>query len=148
MNPHTSSLSVAIDFGTSNTDLVVIVNGELCIVHQSHVGLPDAELVRSLLASAHIERSTLGRFAVTGGHHQLLPPVIDGVPVTPVNEVQAIGRGGQALAGLTPTSSQPILIISGGSYAMYTVRWATLKINQIGRCCTERRKNNFIGALV
>ena len=109
----------AIDFGNSNTDLVAIIDGELQIFHQPHVDLPNVELVRSLLRQARIDQSLLTNLVVTGGHHQRLPDVIDGIAVTPVNEVTAIGRGGQALAALEPTSAQPLLIVSGGSGVAY-----------------------------
>ncbi|MEZ4706102.1 MAG: hypothetical protein R3A44_02785 [Caldilineaceae bacterium] len=119
MPQHTSIRIAAIDFGNSNTDLVASIDGELRIFHQPHSGLPDAEMTRALLASANIELATLNRITVTGGHHQLLPVQLDGVPITPVNEVLAIGRGGQALAGLDTASSQPLLIVSGGSGVAY-----------------------------
>ena len=45
--------------------------------------------------------STHSRLAVTGGRHKMLPPKIGNCEVVSVNEVNAIGRGGRALAGLT-----------------------------------------------
>ncbi|MEZ4660727.1 MAG: hypothetical protein R2911_24500 [Caldilineaceae bacterium] len=107
MPQHTANQIAAIDFGNSNTDLVTSHAGELRIFHQPHGGLPDVEMTRALLASAHIALSTLNRIAVTGGHHQLLPAQINGVPITPVYEVRAIGRGGQALVDLNrPTANR------------------------------------------
>lgn len=110
---------VAIDFGNSNTDLVATIGGERRIVHRPHSGLPTPDLVRSLLGEAHLTLSVVEQLAVTGGHHKRLPPEIESVRVTPINEVLAIGRGGQALAGLDSRSSQPLLIVSGGSGVAY-----------------------------
>ncbi len=106
----------AIDFGISNTDVAAYVGGQLhCWSRPSGPELTP-ELVRSLLAAGDLAPQQLRFLVVTGGHSRALPGEVDGCPVLAVGEVEAIGRGGQALAGLTPQAAlEPMLIVSAGS---------------------------------
>lgn len=106
----------AIDFGISNTDVVVQSDDGATTRHwkQAYAGEPDADMVRTLLAQGGVDVDRLRAIAVTGGHHRGLPESIDGCPVVGVNEVDAIARGGQALASL-PHATTPVLVVSGGS---------------------------------
>ena len=108
----------AIDFGISNTD-VVVWDGRSDVAtvrhwKQAYQGEPSAEMVRRLLAQGDVTPRRLRTVAVTGGHHRGLPAAIDGCPLVGVNEVDAIARGGQALAHL-PERATPVLVVSGGS---------------------------------
>jgi type II pantothenate kinase len=105
----------AIDFGISNTDGIACLDGGWRRWTQPSKGRPDPGLVRDILAAGGIEMASLQRLAVTGGQHKLLPERIDGCPLVAVNEVTAIGRGGQALAGLAAEDDEPILVVSAGS---------------------------------
>jgi type II pantothenate kinase len=105
----------AIDFGISNTDGIAYLDGDWRRWTRSSEGRPDLELVRGILAAGGIKLASLPRLAVTGGQHKLLPERIDGYPLVAVNEVTAIGRGGQALAGLAAEDDAPILVVSAGS---------------------------------
>lgn len=106
----------AIDFGTSNTDAVAYIDGDLRRWTQPSVEQLNPELVRTMLAVGRVELPSLHHLAVTGGHHRLLPDRIDDCAIVGVNEVQAIGRGGQTLAGLSAENSDaPILVVSAGS---------------------------------
>jgi type II pantothenate kinase len=105
----------AIDFGISNTDGIAYLDGGWRRWTRPSEGRPDLELVRDILATGGIEMASLSRLAVTGGQHKLLPERIDGCPLVAVNEVTAIGCGGQALAGLTVEDEEPILVVSAGS---------------------------------
>ena len=105
----------AIDFGISNTDAVAHADGDWRYWTRPTEGQPDADLVRAILAAGGVELATLNGLAVTGGRHRLLPERIDGCPLTRVNEVQAIGCGGQALAGLKAEGDVPVLVVSAGS---------------------------------
>jgi type II pantothenate kinase len=63
-----------------------------------------------------VELATLPQLAVTGGRHRTLPPRIGACALYGVDEVTAIGRGGQALAldtGDDPDT--PMLVVSAGS---------------------------------
>ena len=106
----------AIDFGISNTDAVARVEGELRHWTQPSGGQPDPELVRVVLAAGGVELSSLRYLAVTGGYHRLLPDRIGDCELIGVNEVQAIGRGGQHVVGLLAENGEtPILVVSAGS---------------------------------
>lgn len=114
--PPGSNILVAIDFGISNTDAVAYANGKWRRWTQPSKEHPDPELVRRILAAGGFELSSLHRLAVTGGRHRLLPDWIDECRVLGVHEVQAIGRGGRALAELTATSlDEAVLVVSAGS---------------------------------
>jgi type II pantothenate kinase len=92
----------AVDLGGTNTDVLL--------------GAADGTLLRSLMLPWRDVRSTaelslllaeigarpaaLAAVAVTGGRHRDLPPLLDGTPVLPVSEPEAIGRGGLLAAGL------------------------------------------------
>jgi type II pantothenate kinase len=106
----------AIDFGISNTDVVARIDGALRHWNQPYDGDPDEESVRAILAAGGIDLDDLGRLAVTGGRHKLLPAVLGSTQILPVNEVLAIGRGGQAILGLNGASrSEPTMVVSAGS---------------------------------
>jgi type II pantothenate kinase len=106
----------AIDFGISNTDAVAYINGQLRRWTRPSEKQTDPELVRTVLADGKIELSSLHHLAVTGGRHRLLPDRIGDRAVVRVHEIQAIGRGGQAVAGLPAEESDtPILVMSAGS---------------------------------
>ncbi len=107
-------IRAAIDFGISNTDVVAYVDGELHRWKQpSREQPPDAEFVRALLTAGGVELASLQRLAVTGGQHRMLPPQIEGCALVRVGEIEAIGRGGQALA--EGTRDDPLLVVSAGS---------------------------------
>ncbi|MDQ3247864.1 MAG: Fumble domain-containing protein [Chloroflexota bacterium] len=111
-----STPQAAIDFGISNIDAVAWVDGVWRRWTRPYSQQPDAELVRAILAEGEVDITTLSRLAVTGGRHRLLPGRIGACEVVGVNELPAIGRGGQALAGLTQeTFATGLLVVSAGS---------------------------------
>ncbi|WP_373064116.1 Fumble domain-containing protein [Gemmatimonas sp.] len=104
------SPSAAIDFGASNTDVVV---------RDGHVtrhwtlpseGQPDEARVRRVLDAGGVSPHDFAWIAVTGGNRALLPQTIDDRVLHRVDEVRAIGRGGLALADL-----ESALVTSAGS---------------------------------
>ncbi len=111
-------VQVAIDFGISNTDAVAQVDGEWRRWTQSYVGAPDAQVVRDVLARGGLTLEQVPVLAVTGGRHRLLPaalPTAQGqLPVVGVNELPAIGRGGQAALPEISRRTR-ILVVSAGS---------------------------------
>jgi len=110
------TMYAAIDFGISNTDTVAYVDGGWRRWTQPSAGQPDPELVRTVLAAGGIEVASLRLLAVTGGRHRFLPDRIDGCAVVRINEVAAIGCGGQALARLLAAhGDEPTLVVSAGS---------------------------------
>jgi len=106
----------AIDFGITNTDAVVLIDGELQRWKRPSDGDPNLELVETVLADGGVELSEVQELAVTGGRHRVLPDRLGTCPVTKVNEIEAIGRGGQSLAGLYGVDfATPLLVVSAGS---------------------------------
>ena len=105
----------AIDFGISNTDAVASVDGSVRHWTRPSDGSPDAAIVRQVLAAGGIELAELPHLAVTGGRHRALPPRIGDCALFGVDEVTAIGRGGQALALNDDDPETPILVVSAGS---------------------------------
>lgn len=106
----------AIDFGISNTDIVALVNGALQRWTEPYTGHPDPDQVRAILAKGSVDLADLSILAVTGGRHRLLPAKIGNCVVQSVGELEAIGRGGQAIAALTGEAAlQPLLVVSAGS---------------------------------
>ena len=109
-------MQAAIDFGISNTDVVARIDGELRHWNQPYFGDPDEKSVRVILAAGGVDLDDLVQLAVTGGRHKLLPLTLGRTQVIPFNEVQAIGRGGQAILGLHGDErQQPLLVASAGS---------------------------------
>ncbi len=107
---------VAIDFGASNTDAAAVIDGKLYLWSERRQGMPSVESIRSIVAASGLHLPDAELMAVTGGHHQILPGEIEGVPVLKVGELLAIGRGGQALAsGSWQLPQEPLLVVSAGS---------------------------------
>jgi len=110
------ALAAAIDFGISNTDVVVRRGGELYTWSQRYQTDPDEASVRGLLATGGVDLDELTQLAVTGGRHRVLSEQVGRTTVVKVNEVQAIGRGGQALLGLEGAAQGiPLMVASCGS---------------------------------
>jgi type II pantothenate kinase len=104
----------AIDFGISNTDIVAQINGETRQWTEPYTGYPDPDQVRAILAKGGVDLADLSKLAVTGGRHRLLPTQIGDCVVQSVGELEAIGRGGQAIATALD-ETQPLLVVSAGS---------------------------------
>ena len=109
---HQPDLAAAIDFGISNTDVVVRRRGDLITWSQPYARDPDPASVRELLATRDVDLDDLARLAVTGGRHRVLPDAIGDTQVVKINEVQAIGRGGQALLGLEGDARDTSLMVA------------------------------------
>jgi type II pantothenate kinase len=109
-------MRAAIDFGISNIDAVARIDGQLRHWTRASDGSPDELLLRMVLEQGGLDLSRLGQVAVTGGRHRALPQLIGECAIIRVGEVQAIGRGGQALAGLHGEQrAAPLLVVSAGS---------------------------------
>lgn len=100
----------AIDFGASNTDVVVRDGAATRHWTLPTAGQPDEARVRQVLDAGGVSPADLQWIAVTGGNRTLMPASIDGRTVHRVDEVRAIGRGGLALAELDSA-----LVTSAGS---------------------------------
>src|SRR5215204_4258543 len=82
---------VAIDFGASNTDAAAVVDGNLRVWNEPRRGMPSIESVHSILEANELSLANTKLIAVTGGHHQLLPAELAGVPIVKIGELVAIG---------------------------------------------------------
>jgi type II pantothenate kinase len=102
--------AAAIDFGASNTDIVVRDGGSTRHWTLPTDGQPDEARVRHVLHAGGVSARDVEWIAVTGGNRALLPSAIDGRVLHRVDEVRAIGRGGLALAQL-----ESALVTSAGS---------------------------------
>ncbi|HYW49490.1 MAG TPA: hypothetical protein VE861_02730 [Gemmatimonadaceae bacterium] len=108
--------AAAIDFGISNTDAVAEIDGVLRRWTLPSDGTPNQESVRSILAHGGVSLEQLDTLAVTGGRHRALPVTLGDTRVVGVPEVEAIGRGGQALASeARQAGSDAVLVVSAGS---------------------------------
>lgn len=125
--PAPAGVRAAIDFGISNTDIVAANQGMWQVWTRSFSHQPDADVVNASLQVGNISLKELSYLAVTGGRHRLLPEEIDGCRVIGVNELTAIGRGGQAIIGNTARPDEPgVLVVSAGSgTAMVAARGST-----------------------
>ncbi len=102
--------AAAIDFGASNTDVVVRDGSATRHWTLPSEGQPDEARVRRVLSAGGVVPSDVEWIAVTGGNRTLLPASVDGRTLHRVDEVRAIGRGGLALANLDSA-----LVTSAGS---------------------------------
>ncbi len=72
--------------------------------------------MRETLGNGGVPLATLSRLVVTGGRHRVLPDRLGAVHLHKVNEVDAIGRGGQAILGIEGSARQErLLVVSAGS---------------------------------
>lgn len=107
----------AIDFGISNTDCIAQIDGEWRRWTQPYTGHPDEAQVRQILTKGNVDLDALSWLGVTGGRHRLLPETLVDCAVIGVGELEAIGRGGQAVAARANDESRPdtLLVVSAGS---------------------------------
>jgi len=111
-----TSTRAAIDFGISNIDAVSLIDGTLHRWTRPSDGPPTAASVLAILDAGGLVLSSLPHLAVTGGRHRALPTSINNIALLGVNEVSAIGRGGQALGLPADDDPQtPMLVVSAGS---------------------------------
>lgn len=109
-------MRAAIDFGISNTDLVVEQEGIFRHWAQASHGKPTPELLDQLFEKGGLRTSDFKQIAVTGGQHNVLPNRIGACEIVPVGELAAIGRGGQALAQEAGIAlGTPLVVVSAGS---------------------------------
>ncbi|WP_439642357.1 Fumble domain-containing protein [Gemmatimonas sp.] len=92
--------TAAIDFGASNTDVVIHDGKTSRHWRLPSEGQPSDERVRYALAQGQLTPAEVSWIAVTGGNRTELAAALDGRAIHHVPEVQAIGRGGLALTGL------------------------------------------------
>ena len=107
-------MRAAIDFGSSNTDLVARVDAGLQHWSLPHLDVTGIENITAALQTVGIAVEGLTDIAVTGGRHRQLPDRIGDCRIHSVDEFTAVAHGGLAMADL-PGPSTPLLVVSGGS---------------------------------
>ncbi|HYW30392.1 MAG TPA: hypothetical protein VE869_02715 [Gemmatimonas sp.] len=113
---HDHGTVAAVDFGISNTDVVVRDRRGVRRWTEPFRRDPDEESVRQTLGNGDVELASLARLVVTGGRHRVLPDNLGNVRLQKVSEVDAIGRGGQAILGLDGAErDERLLVVSAGS---------------------------------
>lgn len=111
-------LKLGVDFGLTNTD-VVLLEGETILAKQTlKTGPARAEALAAVLHSLGVRPSELGVIAGCGGLSRTLPDCFEGVPIRKIGEAQAVGRGGLALAGLP----EALVVSAGTGTAMIAAR--------------------------
>ena len=112
-------MRAAIDFGLTLTDVVTQDDiGALRRTLVPSVGRVDEAQLRRALETTGRKVCDFERLIVTGGQNRRLPEQIDGVPLSRVDEVTAIGRGGLYLAGLP----EALVVSAGSGTAMVAAR--------------------------
>lgn len=104
-------MRAAVDFGLTNIDVVVQVEGKPLERYTlpTETDVDVLQLARAFKVGRH-DLAAFDTIAVTGGQHRHLPGAIGKLRLIRVPEVLAIGRGGLALSQL-----QEALVVSAGS---------------------------------
>mgnify|MGYP000144178225 CR=1 FL=1 len=105
---------VAFDFGISNTDIAVYQESQLKFFSTPSIAQDalDAHSIIDLLSAHHFDVTKITRMGVTGGKSSNLPSSIQSIPVSIINEVDAIGLGAKILYDIQDEST---LVISAGT---------------------------------
>ena len=104
-------MKVAIDFGISNTDVVISKAKENYFHSFPTVEIND-KFISYIFDSINIEVSQVSQIAVTGGKSSDLNDKFNNIPVKKVNEVDAIGSGAIALYDI---ETRPFVAVSAGT---------------------------------
>jgi type II pantothenate kinase len=109
-------MQVGIDFGLTNTDVVVMADGAVVqsATLPSERPVTPAHLTRALTTLGR-SVSDFTRLCVTGGQHRQLPDEMAGVPIAKADEITSIGLGGLCLARRLRPELDAALIVSAGS---------------------------------
>jgi type II pantothenate kinase len=103
---------VGIDIGGSTTDAVILDDGHVQVVtiEANDPVAAAAGALGKLIETCGIPLEKLSRVAATGAGSRVLGDTLFGLPVTKVNEFNAIGIGGTSLAG-----KESALVVSLGT---------------------------------
>ncbi|MBO1438357.1 Fumble domain-containing protein [Meiothermus sp. CFH 77666] len=111
---------LGVDFGLSNTDVVLVENDQI-LAHQTlKTGPASPEALFGVLQHLDVRPSELGAVASAGGLSRHLPDTFEGLAIQKIGEAQAVGRGALALSGLT----EALVVSAGTGTAMIAARGA------------------------
>jgi len=119
-----SAMQVGIDFGLTNTDVVVMADGAVVqsATLPSERPVAPAHLAHALAALGR-SAGDFTRLCVTGGQHRQLPDAIAGAPIAKADEIAAVGLGGLYLARrLEPALREALIVSAGSGTAMIAAR--------------------------
>jgi len=102
---------IAFDFGITNTDVVInkADNNKFFTFPTEAI---NEKFITHILDSIKLDSSAISKIAVTGGKSNDLKDSYKGVPITKINEVDAIGHGAIALYEI---GDNPFVAISAGT---------------------------------
>jgi type II pantothenate kinase len=103
-------LKLGVDFGLSNTDVVLVENQTMVANQMFEAGPASADSLAAVLRALDLRPAELDVIACCGGLSRTLPETFAGITIQKIGEAQAVGRGGLALAGL-----QEALVVSAGT---------------------------------
>ena len=104
-------MNVAFDFGITNTD-VVINNKSKNQFFTFPTEKIDKNFISKILSSIEVNLNEIKNIAVTGGKSNDLDDEYMSIPITKINEVDAIGKG---VKELYKTGKNPFVAISAGT---------------------------------
>ena len=102
---------IGIDFGTSNTDIVIYDNGDKKFFSMPSEQIND-EILDKIFHYIDVDTTNIEKIAVTGGKSSDLSNSIKNIPIIKVNEVDAIGYGALELYDL---KNKPFVAVSAGT---------------------------------
>jgi len=109
---------IAIDIGMTNIDLVLEDEYGLKMRMLKNRNGKTEDMVRQALRAIGNELSYGMTIGVTGGRYRNLPDTLDGFRIIKVDEMQAVGLGGLALAGV----ATGLVVSAGTGTAMVAAR--------------------------
>ncbi len=104
---------VALDFGISNTDIAISDNNQTSFhTLSSQPSAISLNNIKKILKKINVECSDIKVIGVTGGKSSDLEESLDGIKITKINEIEAIGFGAKKLYGIKDEST---LVVSAGT---------------------------------
>ena len=105
-------MDIGIDFGITNTDLVIENNGTSTFHTFASKDTIDTRLLDIIFSKLNLTDLEIENIAVTGGKSSNLPESYNSIPITKVNEVFAIGKGAKAIYNIQEDS---FVVVSTGT---------------------------------
>ncbi len=102
---------IAFDFGITNTDVVINKAGKNKFFTFPSEVIKE-KFITHILDSIKVNAGQISKIAVTGGKSSDLPDIYKNIPVTKINEVDAIGYGAIALYDI---GNKPFVAVSSGT---------------------------------
>tara|TARA_B100000965_G_scaffold289097_1_gene246948 strand:- start:510 stop:1331 length:822 start_codon:yes stop_codon:yes gene_type:complete len=116
---------IGIDFGISNTDLAISDRSNIVFhTSPSQSSKINGGILKNILKKYEIDIAKVKKIGVTGGKSSDLDNSLDGIEISKINEIEAIGLGAKKLYGIKDEST---LVVSAGT----------------GTACVHIQGNNF-----